>query len=207
MSVEFKQNFLVEKCRHGWHELLRFCLVSLRYVYLPGVFTELTVMIYFVFSCTFLHFVNISVLSFYIKVIKHIIILHLVYSNMKCPPKLIQAKTRRRNTMDSLYFTELVERSENTTQQESGECMCSCRSWKVAVLQQKFVMQIGRGRVAQLTECIFADEKITRFFFYWNICLVRDDSRFSSYLSFLLVLSISFLSSFALKIEMSFDLH
>lgn len=39
--------------------------------------------------------------------------------NMKCPPKLIQTKTKRRNTMDSLYFTELMERSENTTQQES----------------------------------------------------------------------------------------
>lgn len=110
---------------------------------MPVVFTELTVVICFVFSCTFLHFVNVSVLSFYIKVIKHFIMLHLVYSNMKCPPKLIQAKTRRRNTMDSLYFTELVERSENTTQQESGECMCMCRSWKVAVLQQKCIMQNG----------------------------------------------------------------
>jgi len=133
--------------------------------------------------------------------------LHLVYSNMKCQPKLIQAKTRRRNTMDSLYFTELVERSENTTQQESGECMCTCRSWKVAVLQQKFVMQNGWSRVAQLTECIFADEKITSFFFYWSICLVRDDNRFSSYLNFLLVLSVSFLSSYALKIELFCDLH
>jgi hypothetical protein len=63
--------------------------------------------------------------------------LRLLYSNMKCPPKLIQAKTRRRNTMDSLYFTELVERSENTTQQESGECMCKCRSWKVAFFATK----------------------------------------------------------------------
>lgn len=77
-------------------------------------------------------FVNIRVLSFYIKVIKHIIMLHLVCSHMKHPPKLIQAKTRRRNTMDTLYFCELEERSENTTQQESGECMCTCRSWKVA---------------------------------------------------------------------------
>jgi hypothetical protein len=160
----FQTKFWVEKCQHGWHELLRFCLVSLRYVSLPVLFTELTVMICFVFCCTFLHFVNIWVLSFYIKVIKHIIILLLVCSNMKCPPKLIQAKTRRRNTMDSLYFTELVERSENTTQQESGECMCTCKSWKVAVLQQKFVIENGWGRVAQLTECVFTDEKITRFF-------------------------------------------
>jgi len=90
--------------------------------------------------------------------------LHLVYSNMRCPPKLIQAKTRRRNTMDSLYFTELVERSENTTQQESGEWMCTCRSWEVAVLQQKFVMQIGWGKVAQVTKCMLADKKIARFF-------------------------------------------
>ena len=110
---------------------------------MPVVFTELIVMICFVFSCTFLHSVIIRVLSFYIKVIKHIIMLRLVYSNMKCPPKVIQAKTRRQNTMDNLYFTELVERSENTSQQESGECMCTCRSWKVTVLQQKFVMQNG----------------------------------------------------------------
>ncbi|XP_033609208.1 mitogen-activated protein kinase kinase kinase 4 isoform X3 [Cryptotermes secundus] len=41
--------------------------------------------------------------------------------NMKYSPKLIQAKTRRRNTMDSLYFTELMERSENNTQQETDQ--------------------------------------------------------------------------------------
>jgi hypothetical protein len=40
---------------------------------------------------------------------------------MKYTPKLIQAKTRRRNTMDSLYFTELMERSENNSQLETGE--------------------------------------------------------------------------------------
>jgi len=163
-------------------------------------------MICFIFSCTFLHFANIRVLAFYIKVIKHIIMLHLVCSNMKCPPKLIQTKTKRRNTMDSLYFTELMERSENTTQQESGEWMCTYTRWKVAVLQQKFVMQNGWVKVAQVTKCLLADKKIRRFF-YWNNCLVRDENRCSSYLSFLLVLSISFLYSCAHKIEMSFDLH
>lgn len=150
-----------------WHELLRLCLVCLRYVWVPGVFTELTVTICIVFCCTFLHFVNTRVLSFYIKVIKHIIMLRLVYSHMKHPPKLIQAKTRRRNTMDTLYFCELVERSENTTQQESGECICSCRSWKSCffAITKKIVMQNVWGRVAHVTVCIFADEGKSQDFF------------------------------------------
>ncbi|KAJ9598147.1 hypothetical protein L9F63_026746, partial [Diploptera punctata] len=36
----------------------------------------------------------------------------------KSPPKMIQAKAKRRNTMDSIYFNELLEKSENTTEQE-----------------------------------------------------------------------------------------
>jgi hypothetical protein len=39
--------------------------------------------------------------------------------------------------MDSLYFTELVERSENTTQQENGEYICSCGNWEVASSQKR----------------------------------------------------------------------
>jgi hypothetical protein len=45
--------------------------------------------------------------------------------------------------MDSLYFTKLVERSENTTQQEIGEYICSCGNWEVAFFAKKCVMQNG----------------------------------------------------------------
>jgi hypothetical protein len=47
----------------------------------------------------------------------------LLCSDMKNSPKLIQAKTRRRNTVDSLYFTELMQRSESNAQLETGECL------------------------------------------------------------------------------------
>ena len=34
---------------------------------------------------------------------------------------MIQARAKRRNTMDSIYFNELLEKSENYTEPENGK--------------------------------------------------------------------------------------
>lgn len=67
----------------------------------------------------------------------------LVLCSTKYSPKVIQAKTRRRNTIDSLYFTELVERSENSIQQETGEYHALMETENMLFLKDFCVCEMG----------------------------------------------------------------
>ena len=69
---------------------------------------------------------------------------------------MIQARAKRRNTMDSIYFNELLEKSENITEEENGKyCKLSLYTFSYTVRQNTMKMILAY-MLLNLIECISA---------------------------------------------------